>query len=152
MIGANGLAGRPDNRVDVEYALEHLILEYRREFMAVLANSGIELSPAEIRVLRLLHRSPGCSLQHLVQCTGRDKAQVTRRVRALEERKLVRRERDVEDQRSFRLYLTDEGSGLEKRMRAVRATINRKLFSRLDAGEREQLRRLLNLCIAALVD
>lgn len=136
--------------VDVEYALEHLIHAYRREFLSALQDAGTDLSPAEIRVLRLLHRSPGCSLQHLVICTGRDKAQVTRRVRCMEERKLVRRERDAGDQRSFRLYLTASGKRLEKQVRAVRAAVNRKLFSRLDGGEREQLRVLLDRCIAAL--
>lgn len=138
--------------IDVEHALEHLILEYRREFLAALAAAGLALSPAEIRVLRLLHRSPGCSLQHLVQGTGRDKAQVTRRVRALEERGLLRRERHTVDQRSFRLFLTAKGGQLEKSVRAVRSSVNRKLFSGLDSSEREQLRRLLDRCIEALVD
>lgn len=149
MAGGTGNNGRG---VDVEYALEHLIYAYRREFLSVMQGAGLELSPLEIRVLRLLHRSPGCSLQHLVHCTVRDKAQVTRQVRVLEDRKLVRRERDAEDQRSFRLYLTASGARLEKQVRSVRATVNRRLFSRLDGGEREQLRRLLNLCIDALRD
>jgi DNA-binding MarR family transcriptional regulator len=61
----------------------------------------------------------------------------------LEERGLVRRPRDPDDRRRYRLELSDEGGKALESARAAAAEIERELLEPLDASERRQLKELL---------
>ncbi len=61
----------------------------------------------------------------------------------LSERGLVRRPRDPEDRRRYRLELSDEGEKALSAARSAAAEIERAMLDPLDAAERRQLRELL---------
>ena len=92
---------------------EHL----RNQLQMGLLAQGIDLAPPDIRLLELIAEAEGLiNLQDVGRQMCRDKALITRKVREMESRGLVRRERNPGDQRSFQLFLTEAGRRLRDRL------------------------------------
>ena len=97
-----------------------------------------------------LGRRNGISQGEMSRVFGVDPARVSRVGRALEGEGLVRRERDPEDGRVVRLYLTDAGrEALEKRP-AVEEAVEARVRRVMDEDEVEELGRLLGLLAKAM--
>lgn len=99
-------------------------------------------------VLAVLGRRDGLSQGEFIREYEMDASRVTRAAQALESDGLIRRERDPEDNRVVRMYLTGEGRALlhEKQPR-VNEELQRRASSVLDEEELRELRRmLLALC------
>lgn len=88
----------------------------------------------------------------------RDKALITRKIRELEGRNLVRRERNPSDQRSFQLFLTDEGLAIHQHAEAIMSRVHDELFapnkppwciSSTNAWPRNRLRIFKNILFEA---
>lgn len=135
---------------DVADSLDALIRAINRAYRARLNERGIDLTPPEIQALRFLTRNPGAGPQRLAAESGRDKAQITRTIQALEDRGLVLRGRDPDDQRCHRLELSRHGQHTCAVIREIRRTIEARLFAELDTAEQRQLATLLRRCLAPL--
>lgn len=68
----------------------------------------------------------------------------------MEERGLVRRERDVHDRRIWRIWLTDAGKELETILPPLAAELRDQAMSGISYQERELFSQLLNRAIANL--
>jgi MarR family transcriptional regulator, organic hydroperoxide resistance regulator len=68
----------------------------------------------------------------------------------MEERGLVRRERDVHDRRIWRIWLTDAGKELETVLPPLAADLRDQAMSGISASEKELFSQLLNRAIANL--
>lgn len=135
---------------DVADSLDGLIRAINRAYRIRLNERGLDVTPPEIQALRFLERQPGARLHHLVAESGRDKAQITRTMRTLEDRNLVTREQDPDDQRCHRLQLSDEGHELCLTLQEIRTDIEARLFARLGTGEQRRLATLLQRCLGSL--
>lgn len=135
---------------DVADSLDGLIRAINRAYRLRLNERGLDLTPPETQALRFLERQPGARLHHLVAETGRDKAQITRTMRALEDKGLVAREHDPDDQRCHRLRLSEEGHELGLTLQEIRTEIEAQLFAGLGTGEQRRLATLLRRCLDSL--
>ncbi|MDF3932990.1 MarR family transcriptional regulator [Pseudomonas citronellolis] len=124
---------------------EHL----RSQLQMGLLAQGIDLAPPDIRLLELIGEAEGLNLQDVGRQMCRDKALITRKVREMESRGLVRRERNPGDQRSFQLFLTDAGKGVHAQAQTILACTHDKLFAPLDAEEQQIMAHLLRRCLEA---
>ncbi|MBD2201318.1 MarR family transcriptional regulator [Calothrix sp. FACHB-1219] len=68
----------------------------------------------------------------------------------MEERGLVRRERDTHDRRIWRIWLTDAGKELEKVLPPLAAELRDQAMMGISIAERELFSQLLNRAIANL--
>lgn len=68
----------------------------------------------------------------------------------MEERGLIRRERDSRDRRIWRIWLTDAGKELETALPTIAAEIREQAMNGISYAEREQFSQLLNQAIANL--
>jgi DNA-binding MarR family transcriptional regulator len=68
----------------------------------------------------------------------------------MEERGLVRRERDSSDRRIWRIWLTDAGKELEKILPPIAAELREEAMRGISAGDRELFSQLLNKAISNL--
>ncbi|MBW4632817.1 MAG: MarR family transcriptional regulator [Iphinoe sp. HA4291-MV1] len=68
----------------------------------------------------------------------------------MEERGLIRRERDCRDRRIWRIWLTDAGRELETVLPPVAVEIREQAMHGISYAEREQFSQLLNKAIANL--
>lgn len=135
---------------DVADSLDGLIRAVHRAYRIRLDERGLDLTPPETQALRFLERNPGACLYHLVEETGRDKAQVTRTMRALEDKGMVVRERHPDDQRCHRLHLSDHGLATRAVIGEIRTDIEARLFAGLGIREQRRLGSLLQCCLASL--
>lgn len=97
-----------------------------------------------------LMRNDGMSQGEMSRFFGVDPARVSRMVRALEKDGLVRRERDPEDGRVVRLYLTDAGRGALEKRPAVQEAVEARIRRVMTEEEVEELGRLLGLLAEAM--
>jgi DNA-binding MarR family transcriptional regulator len=100
------------------------------------------LGPLHLRALCLSVRNPGSTQQQLVQSMGRDKGQIARLTRELEERHFLVRIQDERDRRVWRLVVTPEGEEKSHWFTAIETKLAMDMFGELDATDRAQLEQL----------
>ena len=101
-------------------------------------------------VLTMLGRRDGISQGVLTQEYEMDPSKITRTAQSLENEGLIRRERDPEDNRVVRMYLTDEGRDLLRKLPEINEQLRRRVRSVLSEEEFEELRRMLGLLAEAM--
>ena len=123
--------------------LTPLGLAFKRMMALVERETG--LSAPKWFVLVILSRYDGLGQGEISQLFEVEPSRVTRIGQGLESDGLVRRERDPEDNRVVRMYLTEEGQlrlqGLPDLTRRVKGCIREVLSEE----EQEELRRMLGL-------
>lgn len=113
-----------------------------KDRMQAQAEQG--LGPLHLRALCLCLRNPGSTQQQLVQHMGKDKGQLARLIRELEDRQLLVRTPDERDGRVWRLAVTSEGEEKCQWFYAIEAQLASDMFEGLRPQERQQLEQLLN--------
>jgi len=111
-----------------------------------LAALPVSLGPPDIGLLQFLLNSPGATPQCLARHQGRDKAQLTRKIKTLEAQGLIRRESDPHDGRKVRLFLSEQGQAMAHAAEQVRRAAFAELLQGLDRSEQAQLLGLLQKC------
>ena len=97
-------------------------------------------------LLQFLLNTPGATPQCLARHQARDKAQLTRKIKALEAQGLIRREADPDDGRKVRLFLSEQGQAMADAAKQIRRAAFAELLQGLSRSEQEQLLGLLQKC------
>lgn len=113
----------------------------RRQSMASL--SEWDLSPSHVRALRAIASGDPLRLSALAERLHIAARSATEVVDTLEHHALAERRTDPDDRRATLVALTDRGRALQEAMRTARAEEAGRLFSRLSAGDRRELIRIL---------
>lgn len=101
------------------------------------------LGPLHLRALCLCQRNPGGSQQQLVQSLTRDKGQIARLIRELEERGLLVRTPDERDRRVWCLTVTPEGEAKCAWFSALEARVAQDLLGTLSQDDSALLGQVL---------
>ncbi|HWI22834.1 MAG TPA: MarR family transcriptional regulator [Baekduia sp.] len=104
----------------------------------------IGLRPPGPLVFAALAERDGLTQTEIADVCGSDAPSVTKCLRGLEGLGLVRRERDTEDTRVQRVFLTPEGKELAPRLDVAWQQASSEFFEPLTAAERTQLAALLD--------
>lgn len=102
--------------------------------------------------LALLAKEDGMSHGELSHKFEIDPSRVTRLAKRLEREGLLRRERDSEDTRVVRMYLTEKGRGLVEALSDRRERFDRRIGAVVSPEELEELRRMLGILAEAAED
>ena len=132
----------------VHPVLPSLALAFKRMVATIEQESGV--GGMKWFLLTVLGRSDGLSQGEFTQEYEMDPSRVTRTAQSLEADGFIRRERDVEDNRVMRMYLTEEGSQVLDRLPEINAQLRRRVHSVLSEEEFEELRRMLGLLAEAM--
>lgn len=117
-----------DNERSLGGMIAHTGSALHRRLERNLEAAGLELAPEEAIILKHLHQQEGLSQQAITGHLCRHKTMTTRRIDALEKKKLVVRVPDKADRRLNMIYLTNEGKRIFKRVQFVlKATHNEAL-------------------------
>ena len=108
------------------------------------------MSPPRYFLLHMLTNEENISQGKVGQLSGVDPSRVTRTAQSLEGDGLIRRERDVEDNRVMRMYLTEEGLEVLRGLPEINEQLRRRVHSVLSEEEFEELRRMLGLLAEAM--
>jgi DNA-binding MarR family transcriptional regulator len=132
----------------VHPVLPSLALAFKRLVATIERESGV--GGMKWFLLTVLGRRDGLSQGEFTQEYEMDPSRVTRTAQSLEADGLIRRERDVEDNRVMRMYLTDEGSEVLDGLPEINDQLRRRVHSVLSEEEFEELRRMLGLLAEAM--
>lgn len=102
------------------------------------------LGPLHLRALCLCLRNPGGTQQQVVQAMERDKGQIARLIRELEERHFLVRTPDERDRRVWRLDVTPEGEEKCRWFSAIEAQLATDMLGGIGTQALGQLEQLLN--------
>ena len=132
----------------VHPVLPSLALAFKRLVTTIERESGV--GGMKWFLLTVLGRRDGLSQGEFTQEYEMDPSRVTRKAQSLEADGLIRRERDPEDNRVMRMYLTEKGSGVLDRLPEINEQLRRRVHSVLSEEEFEELRRMLGLLAEAM--
>ena len=132
----------------VHPVLPSLALAFKRLVATIERESGV--GGMKWFLLTVLGMRDGLSQGEFTQEYEMDPSRVTRTAQSLEADGLIRRERDPEDNRVMRMYLTEEGSGVLDRLPEINEQLRRRVHSVLSEEEFEELRRMLGLLAEAM--
>jgi DNA-binding MarR family transcriptional regulator len=103
----------------------------------------LDLTPAQVGLLRLVATRPGQSQQAIAAQLGTPPTRLVALVDALEKRGLVERRRNPEDRRLYALELSEDGRALMSRIALTSMAHERALTAALTEDERATLHALL---------
>lgn len=124
----------------------------RRFFAGMHAEAhapDMPVSPHSVKILMRIRNNPGLAISAVVEATHRDKSQITRAIKALEAKHLVRRAPSESDGRVSTLWLTVNGEAIAARMEARARRHLSGLIAPLDAPQQTQLAQLLRTMLEA---
>lgn len=102
--------------VNLTGLLARTSLLYKKKLNALMEARGINLSSEMCGTLVELWKCDSRSQQELADSLQKDKGGMTKIVKSLEKRELIKRTRDPEDGRQKKIELTTAGSALESRV------------------------------------
>ena len=103
--------------------------------------TGLVISMVEVHTLTMIQDEPGITVSRLAEKWARTKGAVSQNIAKLEDKKLIYREKDQNDNKIVHLYVTPEGE---------RLSIAHKLFDNMDIMETKRL--LLQECTSEEID
>ena len=118
-----------------------LALAFKRMVTAIERETGV--AGLKWFILTRLALEDGRSQGEVSRYYEMDPSRVTRTAQAMENEGLIRRERDPDDNRVVRMYLTDGGRELLEKRPALNEKLHRRINAALDEKELEELRRML---------
>jgi DNA-binding MarR family transcriptional regulator len=132
----------------VHPVLPSLALAFKRMIATIERESGV--GGMKWFLLTVLGRRDGLSQGEFTQEYEMDPSRVTRTAQSLEGDGLIRRERDTEDNRVMRMYLTEDGLTALGRLPEINDQLRSRVHSVLSEEEFEELRRMLGLLAEAM--
>lgn len=120
------------------------------EGLAEVYRESADLSVTEWRLLAVLAAQPGVAATELVRITLLDKVAISRALKRLLARRLVRRTTVRNDRRQRRLRLSEAGHALYGSIAPKVAEKERELLAVLGTAGRMQLEKLLKQVLEAL--
>jgi DNA-binding MarR family transcriptional regulator len=132
----------------VHPVLPSLALAFKRMIATIERESGV--GGMKWFLLTVLGRRDGLSQGEFTQGYEMDPSRVTRTAQSLEADGLIRRERDAEDNRVMRMYLTEGGLEVLDRLPEINDQLRSRVHSVLSEEEFEELRRMLELLAEAM--
>src|SRR5215207_5012257 len=124
------------------YALAKVCRMHRGNVAALLAEVGLHVG--QEMVLIELREEDGLRGGELAERLDVEPPTVTKMLRRLEGCGLVERSQDPADARSFRIYLTQKGRGLEEPVARCWAQTEQTALAGLSPGDRRTFRKLLS--------
>jgi len=128
-------------RGSVSFALVQVTKAQRARVAATLAEVGLHIG--QEMVLMALWQQDGLSQSELMARRHVEAPTIAKAIARMDRAGLVRRERDGEDGRVSRVYLTERGRGLEPTVLGIWSDAEERLLQPLSDDERAQLRTLL---------
>ncbi|MEL4304633.1 MarR family transcriptional regulator [Methanococcoides sp. LMO-2] len=98
-----------------------------------------DIGSGQFSFLMHLYRMNGVNQESLSQSIKVDKATATRAIKRLVDEDYVFRQRDEEDRRSYRVFLTEKGRSIEPDMKKIAAEWQNVLLSDFDEGQRKDI-------------
>jgi DNA-binding MarR family transcriptional regulator len=105
-------------------------------------SQGFDLTPEQWGVLNRLWANEGIHQSFLAEKTGKDRHNITRILNLLEKKGLTKRVPDPDDRRRFKIYLTEPGRELKRKLPPVVIELLEKCLKGLTQKDLQDLERI----------
>ncbi len=123
-----------------------------RLFLRRLKEAGIEINPAQGRIMFALWQKDGVSIQELVKKTQLGKSTLTSMLDRLEAMHYVRRQRSEEDRRQILIYRTEKDRATEKQYVQLSEQMTEIWYQGFTEAEADQFEAYLQRILDNLTD
>ncbi|ERJ20049.1 transcriptional regulator [Salinisphaera shabanensis T35B1] len=130
--------------------LHRLLHAYKRAMRDGYTTAGIELTGAQIRMIKGIASDPDASAQAIAKRTRQDKGHIARLIKDLEGEDLITRRPHPSDSRYRQLKLTAAGHALATRIAEVEAEAGARMARHLPDPDIERFVELAEAMIANL--
>jgi len=129
----------------------HLARRFNQICVGVTAELlvGEELTPMLYGLMSAINAEPGRGQGHLARRFGVDAVSMGQMIDFLEQRRFVERQIDTEDRRARRIFLTQRGAALHRRLRPAMLAAQDRILAPLTKTERAALLDMLTRAIEA---
>lgn len=131
-------------RQSLGFLLVRTALKLRLLGNVILQEAGEDITVDQWGILNLLWEADSQTPVELARRADKDKPNVTRLLKILEDKKLVERKPDPKDRRSHHIVLTEAGYALKDRLLGLGVTCYERACQGLSQQEIETLKGLLN--------
>ncbi len=121
-----------------------LLFEINAQLRKAIKRSPHNVTPLQQKALGFFRHFPGSSQQEFVDRLGRDKAQVTRLIKDLEERELLNKVNDPKDNRSFKIHLSKKGENVFRQVRKLENKVFDDLLSGFEPEDLEYIEKVFS--------
>ncbi len=125
------------------YIIDLTLRRYRIKLSKALKGHGYNITPYQWVVLYRLWEKEGLSQSQISELTIKDKPTITKMVDVLEKKKLVIRKLDKTDRRKYKIFLTESGRDLKKKLPPIVSEQLQKALSGIDEEEIENTKKVL---------
>jgi DNA-binding MarR family transcriptional regulator len=110
------------------------------------------IHPGQLPVIATLNKKEGLSMRELADELHIKPPTVTVTIQRLEKNGVVCKQTDAKDQRISRLYLTEKGKNLDKKIQAMAQTSEQILTAGFTEAEQEQMKQYFRRMVNNLVE
>lgn len=121
-----------------------------RIFSRLLRETGIEINPAQGRILFVLWQNDGIPIQELAQQTSLGKSTLTSMLDRLEETGFIVRVRSAEDRRQIRLYRTQKDKSFQREYERISIEMAEIFYQGFNEKERDRFEKNLQKILGNL--
>lgn len=105
-------------------------------------SKGFDLTSEQWGVLNRLWEAEGIHQSILADRSGKDRHNITRILNLLEKKGFIKRVSDPADRRCYKIYLTDGGKDLKKKLPPIAIDLLQKCFTGLTQKDLRDLKRI----------
>jgi len=131
-------------RESLGFLLVRTALRLRLLGNTFLQEAGVDITVDQWGILNLLWEADGQTPVELARRADKDKPNVTRLLKILEDKRLVVRQPDPTDRRSHRIHLTEAGQSLKDQLLDLGVACLERACQGLSREEVDTLKHLLN--------
>ncbi|MFD1927888.1 MarR family winged helix-turn-helix transcriptional regulator [Sporosarcina siberiensis] len=103
-----------------------------------------DVTPEQWSIISILCDQSGTTQKELAEAIDKDQTTVVRMIQSMVRKGLVKKTINVQDKRSYYLYLTEKGTQIKKTVLPVVTEAHQSVTSNLSKEEVQQLQSLLN--------
>ncbi len=115
--------------------LFQLVHQVKRHIYRQINELEADLTPMQIRTIKIIHKTPSCTAVDIANMLNRDKAQITRLLTTLINQKFVLKTANPMDKRSQYLTLTELGLGVMVQITTLEEQLSDKMTRHLTPQE-----------------
>lgn len=116
--------------------------KFKSMVLRALRDQGIDIVPMHIKSLFCVNRLESCTAVDIAEALDRDKAQITRLIKELIDKELVRKEPNPNDKRSQLIVLTEHGRATLNKVLSIEKTIIEKMHQGMPQEKIDQFDQL----------
>lgn len=105
--------------------------------------NNIDATAEQWGLLNIINSNPGLTQSKLALLSLKDKTNITRMLDVLERGKRIKRENDKNDRRTYRIFITEAGKELIKKLIPIAQNVNNKSSESMNKKELDTLIKLL---------